>query len=103
MSKKHQIYKRPICGTLHRKSGNSTEVISKRFFANLNSALSKGVNLILLEAEPGDVFELSSSNYGYLIATLVVKVGSKGLSSMKIEFHIYPDDPASLYKKNNIL
>lgn len=80
-------YKRAIRATLHRRKGNSTTAVFSRFFANVTSALSRGVALAIEGGQPGDVLELTSSNFDYLIATLALKVGSKGLSTMDIKFH----------------
>lgn len=87
---KHVMYKRPVKATLHRfKNGkHSTEVVWVRFYNSITACLSKGVALAVQTGEPGDVLELSSSNHGYAIATLKVKLGSKGLTTMDIEFHI---------------
>lgn len=86
-----KVYKRAIRATLHRASGKSTEVIFTRFYSKVATALSKGVFYAILEGQPGDVLELTSSNYGYLIATLALRVGSKGFSTMRVEFHVVAD------------
>ena len=83
-----KIFKRAIKVTLHRRKGNSTEVIWTRFFAKVTTALRRGVELAFLDGEPGDVLELSSSNFGYVIATVKLGVNSKGLSNIKIEFQV---------------
>jgi hypothetical protein len=84
---KHKVYKRPIKATLHRRKGNSTITVWVRYYHSIASAISRGVELAILKGQPGDVLELSSSNYGYLIADVKLKVGSSGLSNMEIKFH----------------
>ncbi len=50
--------------------------------------MTRGVELALLDGEPGDVLEISSSNFGYAIATIKLGVSTKGLTNIKIEFLI---------------
>ena len=85
-----KFYKRQIRATLHRlqPGTKASAEVWTRYYETVTSALSRGVNLALLTGEPGDVLELSSSNYGYQIATLKIKVGSKNLASMVIDFQI---------------
>lgn len=85
-------YKRPFKAVLHRRSGKSTTVVFTRFYSKVASALSRGLTLALLEGQPGDVLEVSSSNFGYLIATLKLKVGSTNLTNVGIEFHVANPD-----------
>lgn len=90
---KQRIFKRPIRAVLHRSTGKgkSTIAIWTRYYSSVASCLSKGVSLAILDGQPGDVLELSSYNFGYAIATLKLKVGSRGLSSMDIQFLITKD------------
>ena len=88
---KKKTYKRAFRAVLHRRKGNSTEEIFTRYYETVTSALTRGVNYAILRGEPGDVLEITSSNFEYEIATLKIKVGSKGLSSMDIKFHIFTD------------
>lgn len=83
-----KTHKRPIKATLHRKKGNSTKVVWERYYGSIASAMKRGVELTILEGQPGDVLELTHSNFEFLIATLKLKVGSKNLQSMEIKFHI---------------
>ena len=83
-----KIYKKEIRATLHRSSGKSSELLWTRFFNKVTTALSRGVELAVLTGQPGDVLEISSSNFGYLIATVRLTVNTKGLSSIKIEFQV---------------
>lgn len=83
-----KLYKRGIRAVLHRRVGNSTIEIFVRYFSKLSSAMSRGVTMAIFEGQPGDVLEVSSSNFGYLIATLKMKVGSKNLATMEIKFHM---------------
>lgn len=83
-----KIYKRKYKAVLHRAKGNSTVVISERFFQSIHRAISRGAELAILEGMPGDVLEISSSNFGYLVATVKLSVNAKSLSNLKIEFHV---------------
>lgn len=83
-----KIYKRAFKVVLHRKSGNSTVVVWTRFFNKVSASLSRGVELAVLTGQPGDVLEISSSNYGYAIATVKLGVSTKGMINIKIEFLI---------------
>lgn len=83
-----KVFKRPFRMTLHRKSGKSTEVIWSRLFSKISTAMPRGIELALLNDEPGDVLELTSSNFGYAIATVKLGVSTKGLTNIKIEFLI---------------
>ena len=88
-----KVHKRPIRATLHRVKGNGVTVVWARYCASISSALKRGVELAILSGHPKDVLELSHSNFGFLIATLKLKVGSKNLTSMDIKFHI--ENPAT--------
>lgn len=81
-------HKRAIRATLHRLKGKSSVVIWERYYASISSALKRGVELAILEGQPGDVLELTHSNFDFLIATLKLKVSSNNLASMDIKFHI---------------
>lgn len=85
---KQKFYKRQFRASLHRKMGNSTEVISVRYFSKLSKALSRGVELAILDGQPGDVLEITSSNFDYLIATVKLKVSISGKDSLDIKFHM---------------
>lgn len=80
------IYKRPIAATLHRASGKSTVEIWVRRYSSVTRAITRGVELMLLEGEPGDVLEISSSNFGYQIATVKLRVNAQSLRDLKIDF-----------------
>lgn len=84
LSKK--IYKRNIVMTIHRVRGRSTEEIDRRYYNSITNALTKGVGYALQFAYPGDILEFSSSNFGYLIATIKIKVGAASLSDLSIVF-----------------
>jgi hypothetical protein len=81
--------------TLHRRRGNSTEVVWIRFYTKLSKALARGVELALLTGQPGDVLEISSSNFGYDIATVKLSVNAKHLSQMQIVLHT--EDAGKIY------
>lgn len=83
-----KIYKRAIKATLHRNKGRSTAIVWERFFSSVTKAMTRGVELALLDGEPGDVLEITSSNFGYAIATVKLGVSTKGLTNIKIEFLI---------------
>jgi len=85
---KQAVYKRAIAVTLHRRTGKSTKVIWVRYFNRVTTAIPRGVELALLSGQPGDVLEFTSSNYGYLIATIKLNVGAKGLDSLNIDFAV---------------
>lgn len=81
-------YKRNIRATLHRASGNSTEVIWVKYYSNISNAIRRAVELSIFTGQPGDVLEFTSSNFDYLIATIKLKVGVSVFANMDIEFHI---------------
>lgn len=83
-----KIYKRAFRATLHRKIGGSTETVFVRYFSKVATALSRGLTLSIMEGEPGDVLEVTSSNFDYLIATMRLKVGSKNMATVDIKFHV---------------
>lgn len=76
---KIKIYKRPIVATLHRYPEGrrrGSQVIWTRYYTDITNAIPRGVQLALQDGEPGDVIEFASSNHGYQIATVRLKVGS---------------------------
>lgn len=87
---KQKYYKRQIRARLHRlqPGSNASVEIWTRYYNTVTSALSRGVMYALMTGEPGDVLELSSANHDYPIATLKIKVGSKSLSTMVIDFQL---------------
>lgn len=83
-----KIYKRPICVTLNRLGKESSIYLWSRYFSNIENAITRGVMLALLTGEPGDVLEITSSNYGYLIATIKLKVNAKSVADLQVKFHV---------------
>jgi len=83
-----KVYKRTITATLHRLCGNSTKIIFVRRYANVTNAIKKGIELFIFSGHPGDVLEISHSNFGFQIATVKTKVGSSKISDMQIKFYL---------------
>jgi hypothetical protein len=84
------VYKRLVKAVLHRLTtdGNSSTIISTRFFTSTQTAIRRGTELAVMEGEPGDVLEISHSNLEYLIATIKLKAGKTHFADMQIEFHL---------------
>ena len=83
-----KVYKREYRVVLHRKSGNSTEEIWTKFFSSVSNCIRRGSELAVLTGQPGDVLEITHSNFGFLIATIKLKVGITSFADMSIKFHL---------------
>ena len=59
-----------------------------RFFTSVTNAVTRGVELAILTGEPGDILEISHSNFGFLIATVKLKVNAKNFTNLNIQFHL---------------
>ena len=86
MAKK--VPKRPITVKLHRLMNHSTEVMWTRYYATATNAIRRGVELAILTGHPGDVLEVSSSHFGFLIATVKLAVGANNLVDLQVKFHV---------------
>lgn len=86
MNKPQKYYKRKIAATLHRRKGKSTEVIWVRYYTKVSKAVLKASELAILTGEPGDVVEITSSNFGYPIATVKLTFNKKGLIDLRTEY-----------------
>ena len=82
---KYKQYKRPIAVKLFDRN---KKVIWTRYYTNMVKAVSRGVELSMTDGEPGHVLEFSSSNFGYLIASLKLRIGTHAFNSMQIEFAV---------------
>lgn len=83
-----KIYKREYKVVLHRRRGNSTEEIWVKFFSSISNCIRRGSELAVLTGQPGDVLEITHSNFGFLIATIKLKQGTTSFADMSIKFHL---------------
>lgn len=86
-----KIYKRKIKAVLHRKKGRSTVEIWTRYYGKVHTAVIRASELAILTGEPGDCVEISSSNFGYPIATVKLTFNAKGFISLHTEFLVDKD------------
>lgn len=87
MAKK--VPKRPVCVRLQRSTGHIADVVIwTRYYSSVTNALRRGVELAILTGYPGDALEVSSSVFGFLIATIKLTVNAKSIANLKIEFHV---------------
>lgn len=91
----NKFYKRSFCCKLHRLTENSSKVIWTRYFNSLAKCISRGTELSILTGQPGDVLEITSSNFGYLVATIKLKVGATSISDLNIKFYLKKEEYAS--------
>jgi hypothetical protein len=80
--------KRPIVAKLHRSMNHTTEVMWIRYYSNATNAIRRGVELAILTGHPGDTLEVSSSHFGYLIATVKLTVGANSLVNLEVKFDV---------------
>lgn len=64
---------RPYVVTLHRKR---KQVGNPRRYARLDTAFPRSVQRLILDGEPGDLYEVAHAEFGFQIGT--VKVNAKG-------------------------
>lgn len=48
-----------------------------RYFSRLDTAVPRGVAILLCEGQPGDVVEVASNDFGFQIATIKVHAGGR--------------------------
>ena len=66
---------RPFTLTFDRKGKNFIGVT--RHYTKVNNAIVKSIALLLEYGQPGDVAEISSSTFGYQLATVKIHVGGR--------------------------
>lgn len=66
--------KRLLVAQFHR---NNQPILAKRYFNRVDTAIPRCVQLVLLDGEPGDTIQISSSEFGYWIADIRVRAGGK--------------------------
>lgn len=85
---KFKEYKRRVRACLHRPKGKSTIVLWTKYYSKLENAVFKSPLSVMFMAQPGDVIELTSSNFDYPIATIKFKVGTTTIANMETVYHI---------------
>lgn len=69
---RHLYSNRPIVVTFSSSTGGR-RVIWIRYFARLETAIARAASVLVLRGAPGDSMEIASNDYGFQIATLVIK------------------------------
>lgn len=96
---KQKEYKRKIRACLHRPKGKSTIVLWTKYYSKIENAVMKAPAWVMFFAEPGDVIEITSSNFDYPIATIKFKAGSTTMSNMETIYHIGVESEKPLKKE----
>lgn len=52
-----------------------SHVLSARRFVRLETAVPRMIQLLMLNAEPGDVVEIASSDFGFVVMNITAHVG----------------------------
>ncbi len=97
---KFKEYKRRIRACLHRPCGKTTTVVWTKYFSKLENAIFKAPMGVMFIAEPGDVIEITSSNFDYLIATIKFKVGKTTIANTETVYHIGAESEKSVKEGN---
>jgi hypothetical protein len=84
-------YKRRIRASLHRPAGKTTTVVWTKYYSKLENAMMKSPASVMFFAQPGDIIEVTSSNFDYLIATIKFKVGVSSIANTETVYHIGAD------------
>lgn len=86
---KFKEYKRKIRAQLLRHKGSKISlVLWTRYYSKLENAVAKAPGWVMFFAQPGDVIEITSSNFDYPIATIKFKVGKSNISNMETVYHV---------------
>jgi hypothetical protein len=92
-------YKRRIRVCLHRTTTKENIVIWTKYYSKLENALMKAPVSVVFFAQPGDVLEITSSNFDYLIATIKFKVGKTSIANMETMYHIGAEEEKLLAQR----